>query len=57
MPLMTQISMGAAPTNKLALLLYARILELKCLIYRPFLYHAAHSTMNEREQADISPFR
>ncbi|KAH7165013.1 hypothetical protein DER46DRAFT_637103 [Fusarium sp. MPI-SDFR-AT-0072] len=56
MPLMAQITMGALPTNKLALLLYARILELKCLIYRPFLYHAAHSTMSEREQAEISPF-
>ncbi|KAF4437215.1 hypothetical protein FACUT_5869 [Fusarium acutatum] len=56
MPLMAQITMGALPTNKLALLLYARILELKCLIYRPFLYHAAHSTMSDREQAEISPF-
>ncbi|KAL5623748.1 hypothetical protein FOBRF1_002998 [Fusarium oxysporum] len=55
MPLMAQITMGALPTNKLALLLYARILELKCLIYRPFLYHAAHSTMSEREQDEISP--
>ncbi|KAF5626783.1 3-isopropylmalate dehydrogenase [Fusarium tjaetaba] len=56
MPLMAQITMGALPTNKLALLLYARVLELKCLIYRPFLYHAAHSTMSDREQAHISPF-
>ncbi|KAF5642987.1 putative 3-isopropylmalate dehydrogenase beta [Fusarium sp. NRRL 25303] len=56
MPVMAQITVGALPTNKLALLLYARILELKCLIYRPFLYHAAHSTMSDREQAEISPF-
>lgn len=56
MPLMAQITMGELLTNKLALLLYARILELKCLIYRPFLYHAVHSTMNDREQAEISPF-
>ncbi|CVL08635.1 uncharacterized protein FMAN_06899 [Fusarium mangiferae] len=56
MPLMAQITMGELPTSKLALLLYARILELKCLIYRPFLYHAAHSTMGDREQVEISPF-
>jgi hypothetical protein len=53
---MAQITMGALPTNKLALLLYARVLELKCFIYRPFLYHAAHSTMSDREQAEIGPF-
>ncbi|CAG1977998.1 unnamed protein product [Fusarium graminearum] len=56
MPLMAQISMGAPPTNKLALLLYARILELKCLMYRPFLYHATHTTTSERDQAEISHF-
>ncbi|KAG5804342.1 hypothetical protein H9Q74_009886 [Fusarium xylarioides] len=56
MPLMAQITMGALPTNKLALLLYARIVELKCLIYRPFLYHAVHSNMSDRELAEISSF-
>jgi len=44
------------PTEELAYMIRGRVLEIRSLIFRPFLYYAIHRPFNDPYRALVQPF-